>query len=94
MTALPALLVIGLIAGIVTLLALRRATGDRLRPDRADGAIGALAVVALIGFAWATKECMEAGTCATPRVLSARAGLEISPQRQITPTGPALEIPR
>jgi hypothetical protein len=94
MTAAPALVVIGLIAAIVTLLALRRAASDRLRPDRADGAIGALAIVALIGFAWATKECMEAGTCATPRVLSARAGIEMTPSRQVTPTGPALEIPR
>lgn len=91
MTAVPALFVIGLIGAIVTLLALRRASRDRLR---ADGAIGALAIVALIGFAWATKECMEAGTCATPRVLSARAGFEMTPPRQITPIGPALEIPR
>jgi hypothetical protein len=77
----PALVVMGLITGIVGLLGLRYAVGDRFRRERADGAIGALAIVALIGFAWATKECMGAGTCATPRVLSERAGLELAPAR-------------
>ena len=91
MTFAPALLVMGLISGIVGLLGLRYAVGDRFRRERADGAIGALAIVALIGFAWATKECMDAGTCATPRVLSERAGIEMSSSRADNPFRPTRE---
>lgn len=91
MTAIPPLLVMGLIAGIVLLLALRLIVADRFRRERADGAIGALAIVALVGFAWATKECMAAGTCATPRVLSARAGFDIFPPSQANPAAPRVE---